>query len=62
MTTTIDMSGYEKGKVVKVWVPVPQTEDYQVISNEKFEAKTAKVAKFTTENVNGNKRRQSLKF
>ncbi len=55
MTTTIDMSKYEKGKVVKVWVPVPQTEDYQVISNEKFEAKTAKVAKFTTESVNGNK-------
>ena len=55
MTTTIDMSKYEKGKVVKVWVPVPQTEDYQVISNEKFEAKTAKVAEFTTESVNGNK-------
>ncbi len=55
MTTSIDMSKYPKGKVVKVWVPVPQTEDYQVISNEKFEAKTAKVAKFTTESVNGNK-------
>ena len=55
MTTSIDMSKYPKGKVVKVWVPVPQTEDYQVISNEKFEAKTAKIAKFTTESVNGNK-------
>ena len=55
MTTNIDMSGYEKGKVVRVWVPVPQTEDFQTISNVKFEAKTAKVAKINTEAVNNNK-------
>ena len=55
MTTTIDMTEYEKGKVVKVWVPVPQDEDYQDIGRTKFEAKTAAVAKFTTETANGNK-------
>jgi acyl carrier protein len=55
MITTIDMSKYEKGKVVKVWVPVPQTEDYQTITDVKYEAKTAKEAKITTEEANGNK-------
>ena len=47
MTVNIDMSKYDKGKEVKVWVPVPQTEEFQEISNEKFVARTAKVAEFT---------------
>lgn len=55
MTTNIDMSKYDKGKVVKAWIPVPQTEDYQTISNENFSAPGAKDARFTTESVNGNK-------
>ena len=53
MTVDIDMSKYPAGQVVKVWVPVPQTEDFQTISEPKFEAKTAKVAKITTETKSG---------
>jgi len=52
MTVKIDMSKYDKGQVVKVWVPVPQTEEFQTISNEKFAAKTAKDARFTTSGGN----------
>jgi thiosulfate/3-mercaptopyruvate sulfurtransferase len=58
LTTEIDMSQYDAGKVVKVWVPVPQTDTkdgYQYITNESFTADKATKAEFTTEKVNGNK-------
>ena len=43
MTVDIDMSKYPAGQVVKVWVPVPQTEDFQTVTEPQFEAKTAKI-------------------
>lgn len=48
MKTTIDMTKYPKGEVVRVWVPVPQSDENQTISNESFMAYKAKDARFTT--------------
>ena len=58
LVTEIDMSKYPAGKAVKVWVPVPQTDEvngYQEVSGESFSAPDATKAEFTTEKVNGNK-------
>ena len=44
MTTVINMTDktrYPKGHVVEVWVPVPQTDDYQIIENYKLSADKA---------------------
>lgn len=41
MTTTVDMSDEERfpaGKVTKVWFPVPQTDDNQIITDIKYDA------------------------
>ncbi len=38
VTFNIDMSQYEKGKTVRVWVPVAQTNDYQTIEDVEFDA------------------------
>ena len=54
LTTTVDMSKYEKGKVVKVWVPVPQTDEYQTITDVDFSAEKANNPRITTEAANGN--------
>ena len=55
MTVYIDMSKYDAGKEVKVWVPVPKDDEYQKITNLSANAPSANVKKFTTEKVNGNK-------
>ena len=55
ITTEIDMSGHPADKKIQVWVPVPQTDAYQTISNEKFDAPKATKAEFTTEDVYDNK-------
>lgn len=55
MTTYIDMSKYDAGKVVKVWVPIPQDDEYQKVTDVTFNAPGASQAKITTESKNGNK-------
>ena len=55
MTTYIDMRKYPEGKVVKVWVPVPKSDEFQTIKGVSYSAPTATVKKITTEKVNGNK-------
>ena len=51
VTNTVDMSSYEKGKVVKVWLPVPQTMRYQTIEKVDFKADTASKAEITTDEL-----------
>ena len=48
------MTGYDAGKVVRVWVPVATKGDYQVISKETVEAEGATTSEIT-EADNGNK-------
>ena len=55
MTTYIDMSKYEAGKAVKVWVPIPKSDEFQKIEGVSYSAPSASVKKITTEKVNGNK-------
>ena len=54
LTTTVDMSKYDAGKVVKVWVPVPQSDEYQTITDVNFTAEDATEPRITTDAVNGN--------
>ncbi len=56
MTIAVDMTDtgrYPAGKVVEVWVPVPQTEEYQTVENYAVKADTAAVADFKTEENSG---------
>ena len=55
LVTEIDMSKYDEGKVVKVWVPVPQTDtkdEYQEVSDAYFNAPKATKAEFTEKDGN----------
>ena len=59
-TVSVDMSKYavEEGKSVKVWIPVPQTDEvngYQVVSEPTFTAEKATDARITTDKQFGNK-------
>lgn len=59
-TVSVDMSKYEvqEGKSVKVWIPVPQTDEingYQVVSEPTFTAENATDARITTDKQYGNK-------
>ena len=45
VTTTVDMSKYDSGKVVRVWLPVAQDYDYQKVTDVKFNDPCAKTAK-----------------
>ena len=54
VTTSLDMTGYEAGKVVRAWVPVPTNGDYQVISDEAIVADGATKAEMTEDEL-GNK-------
>lgn len=51
----IDLSkgAYKDGKVTKIWAPIPESDNYQTISDVKCEAPDAKVAK-TTKDSAGN--------
>lgn len=37
VTFTVDMSKYDKGSKVRVWIPVAQTNDYQTVEDVNFE-------------------------
>ena len=52
---SFDMTKYDAGKVVEVWVPVPQNDKFQTVTDVKFAADGMAEAKITTEKVNGNK-------
>lgn len=54
VTTNVDMSAYEQGKVVRVWLPVAQDGDYQKIENVSYDASSATKAEIT-EDSEGNK-------
>ncbi len=53
VTYDIDMSQYDKGKVVRVWLPVAKTNDYQTAEEPQFDAGDAKTE--LTEDSQGNK-------
>ncbi len=38
VTYNVDMTQYEKGKVVKVWLPVAQTNEYQTVDEASYDA------------------------
>lgn len=38
VTVNIDMTQYEAGKVIRVWLPVSQSDDYQIIENVTYSA------------------------
>ena len=54
VTTSLDMSKYDKGKVVRVWVPVPTNGDYQTITDDAISADKAAKAEMTEDGL-GNK-------
>ena len=54
VTTEVDMSKYEKGKVVKVWIPIAQSNDHQEVGEAIYEAKNATDVKMTKD-AEGNK-------
>ena len=53
VTYDIDLSQYDKGKVVRVWLPIAQTNDYQTVEEPEFDAGDAKTE--LTEDSQGNK-------
>ena len=42
VTFEIDLTAQEEGKVVRVWLPIPSSDDYQTIEDVKFDAGEAK--------------------
>ena len=54
VTNNVDMTRYEKGKVVKVWLPVAQSNDNQKITKVKYEVGKGGKAKITKDKK-GNK-------
>ena len=54
VTTTIDMTKYDAGKTVRVWVPVATDGDYQTITDDTIVADGATTAEMT-EDALGNK-------
>lgn len=54
-TTNIDMSSYEKGKIVKVWIPMAKSDDNQAIANEKINIDTSHAKTETNTDALGNK-------
>ncbi len=53
LTYNIDMTSYEKGKKVQVWLPVASSSDYQTIGDATFDANGGDAK--LTEDSNGNK-------
>ena len=54
VTTSLDMTKYDQGKVVRAWVPVPTNGDFQTISDETIVADGATKAEMTEDGL-GNK-------
>jgi transglutaminase-like putative cysteine protease len=53
VTTTLDMTQYDQGKTVRVWIPVPQDGDYQTITDVAYDASTGQASMNT--DAHGNK-------
>jgi transglutaminase-like putative cysteine protease len=53
VTFSIDMTQYEKGKTVRVWIPVAQTNEYQTIEDVTFDTSDENAT--INEDSNGNK-------
>jgi transglutaminase-like putative cysteine protease len=53
VTFSVDMSQYDKGQVVRVWIPVAQDNDYQTIADVDSDVNGAEAE--LTEDENGNK-------
>ena len=51
MTANIDLTAYEKGKAVRLWVPVPQSDDNQEISDVVFDAPGATTSAINTDSL-----------
>ena len=49
VTTTVDFSGYEAGKIVRVWLPIAQDGDYQTVTDVTFDAPKATVAEINVD-------------
>lgn len=54
VTTDVDMSQYEKGKVVRVWIPIAQDFPHQKVTDVNYKADGATKAEITTDSA-GNK-------
>ena len=52
VTNVIDMTKYEKGKKVRVWLPVPHNSEYQTVENVVYEAGMVKAQMNTDSNGN----------
>ncbi len=55
LTTNVDLSKYEKGKSVKLWLPIPQDSEYQKITNVKVDLDEAHAKQQQTTDKLGNK-------
>lgn len=55
VTTTVDMTGYDQGKVVRVWVPVATDGDFQTITDDSIDAGDGAAVTEMTEDALGNK-------
>lgn len=55
LITEVDMSSYDQGKIVRLWVPYAQSDEFQTIENEKVELDSAHAKQEITEDANGNK-------
>lgn len=42
VSNTVDMSHYEKGRKVRLWLPVPHSSEYQTVSDVAYDAGNAK--------------------
>ena len=42
VNNTVDLSKYEKGKKVRLWIPVPQSSEYQTVEDVKYDTGNAK--------------------
>ncbi len=54
VTTMVDMTQYEQGKVVRVWLPIAQNVDYQAVTDVVYDAPKATTAEVTID-IEGNK-------
>ncbi|MDU1878672.1 MAG: transglutaminase, partial [Finegoldia magna] len=54
LTTNVDLSKYEKGKSVKLWLPIPQDSEYQKITNVKVDLDEAHAKQQQTTDKLGN--------
>ena len=52
VTNVINMTKYEKGKKVRVWLPVPHNSDYQTVENVAYDTGKAKAEMNTDSNGN----------